>query len=250
MSSTRVIALDGAYNVRDIGGHATTDGRHVRHGLVFRSASLDHLTDDGIATLEALDVKCVIDLRSTAERAHHTSRVRREVWARDYDTSGANLVRMLREADVTADTAAALMVVTYQGIHEEQADAFTELFRRIAAGELPLLFHCAVGKDRTGAAAALLLTLLGVAPEAVMADYLFTRHSVARSHADARTALASAGAVVQDEVLAPIIGVDETYLAAMFTSIDATYGSVFQYAARALAVDDERLEAIRANLLE
>ena len=35
----------------------------------------------------------------------------------------------------------------------------------------PLLFHCTGGKDRTGAAAALILLALGVPTETVVADY-------------------------------------------------------------------------------
>jgi protein-tyrosine phosphatase len=38
--------------------------------------------------------------------------------------------------------------------------------------QLPSLFHCTTGKDRTGWAAAALLTLLGVPEEKVNEDYL------------------------------------------------------------------------------
>lgn len=247
---SRVVELEGAYNVRDIGGYAVADGQHVRRGLVYRSASLAELTDADIEVIDALGVKLVIDLRSSAERAHRPTRMRGEVWARDYETSGADLIRALREGDATPETAALLMAGTYRVLHEEQADSFAELFRRIAVGDLPLLFHCAVGKDRTGAAAALLLTLLGVAPGDIFEDYLLTRQTVERSQADARAALAKAGTIVPDDVLAPIIGVEETYLAAMFSAIDEKYGSVCRYAAKHLGVDNERLDAIRASLLE
>ena len=38
------VELQGAYNVRDLGGLRTSDGRRTRHGLVYRGDSLDHLT--------------------------------------------------------------------------------------------------------------------------------------------------------------------------------------------------------------
>ena len=47
-----------------------------------------------------------------------------------------------------------------------------EVMERIAErnGE-PIVFHCAVGKDRTGVIAMLLLRLAGVSEEVVAADY-------------------------------------------------------------------------------
>ena len=48
---------------------------------------------------------------------------------------------------------------------------FEILINRQAA---PLLFHCSAGKDRTGIAAALLLSALGVDKETVMQDYLLS----------------------------------------------------------------------------
>ena len=39
---------------------------------------------------------------------------------------------------------------------------------------LPLVFHCAAGKDRTGVLAALVLDILGVDAEVIVADYVIT----------------------------------------------------------------------------
>ncbi len=43
--------------------------------------------------------------------------------------------------------------------------------------EFPLLFHCATGKDRTGAIAVLLYLLLGVSKENIMEDYLLSNQA-------------------------------------------------------------------------
>lgn len=79
-----------------------------------------------------------------------------------------------------------LMCRTYEGLPEEQAASHSELFRMIATGRLPLIFHCVVGKDRTGVAAALLLTLLGLPRTIVERDSLATARVIDRLAADAR----------------------------------------------------------------
>ena len=51
--------------------------------------------------------------------------------------------------------------------------AFRILFEHIQKGDVPILIHCASGKDRTGVACMLILLALGVDREIVLEDYLF-----------------------------------------------------------------------------
>jgi protein-tyrosine phosphatase len=132
----------------------------IINGLPFGSPLI--LTVGDIDVIDRLGIRLVIDFRATHERECWPSRGVFPTWARDYDTSNADLGRMLRNPATTVDKCRATMVRTYRDLPEEQAESYTELFHRIAAGDLPILFHCAVGKDRTGVAAALLLALLGV----------------------------------------------------------------------------------------
>src|SRR5262245_23186519 len=66
---SRHIALEGAYNVRDIGGYDTGDGRQTRWRTVFRSDSLHRLTPAAQADLVGLGLRTVIDLRHVQETA-------------------------------------------------------------------------------------------------------------------------------------------------------------------------------------
>ena len=63
----RRIALEGTPNFRDLGGYETVDGRHVRWGQVFRSGALVDLTPADLATVDALGIQLVCDLRSDSE---------------------------------------------------------------------------------------------------------------------------------------------------------------------------------------
>ena len=67
-TQTRWIELDGAVNVRDLGGLATTDGRTTRYGRVLRADNLQDLTPADIANLTGTrNLRDVIDLRSGPE---------------------------------------------------------------------------------------------------------------------------------------------------------------------------------------
>jgi protein-tyrosine phosphatase len=61
-------ALTGAFNFRDLGGLPTADGRRTRPGRLFRSDTLQALTEADVTYLvESLSVMLVIDLRDTDE---------------------------------------------------------------------------------------------------------------------------------------------------------------------------------------
>ena len=248
---SRFIPVEGGFNVRDLGLYKAGHGSAVRTGLVYRSASLAALTDADLILFSRLGIRTVVDLRSTAERQHRPSQLKVPTWSRDYDSSDADLVRALRDPTTTADVARDYMIATYRNLLDEQAASFAEILRRIARGELPILFHCAAGKDRTGVAAALLLSLLGVSRSVIDEDYLQTRATVDRAIGDARTALAQVGiGDLDDAVLRPILDVDVDYLDAMFKSLEACFGTVEIYAYRQLGLTSGDLAAIRSRLLE
>jgi protein-tyrosine phosphatase len=67
-AQTRWIELDGAVNVRDLGGLATTDGGTTRFGRVLRADNLQDLSPEDVQRLTGdLALRDVIDLRSGPE---------------------------------------------------------------------------------------------------------------------------------------------------------------------------------------
>jgi protein-tyrosine phosphatase len=70
-----VVPLEGGSNFRDLGGYATSDGRKIKHGAVFRSAHLGTLTDADRRTMSKLGVRTIVDLRGVSEAAETPHRV-------------------------------------------------------------------------------------------------------------------------------------------------------------------------------
>ena len=250
-NDTRIITLEGALNFRDIGGYVGKDGRKLRRGRVFRSAELSGLTDGDLATLQPLGIRAVFDLRSNEERTTRPARSWGETSYRllfhDYSRSGANLGAMIRDVAERPDQLYQRMIDLYATLPWEQAQPFAMALRAIAAGEVPLVFHCAAGKDRTGALAALLLTILGVDRQTIFADYLLTQHFF---EANRRRFLAYGRREgVDDSVWDPVLRVEEAYLAEMFAALDASEGGIDGYFA-GIGLTEADCEAIRGHLLE
>ncbi|WP_219471682.1 tyrosine-protein phosphatase [Nonomuraea rhizosphaerae] len=186
---TRWIDLEGAVNVRDLGGLPTRDGGVTRYGRIFRSDNLQGLTDRDVTRLVTeLKLRHVVDLRSNAEVAlegpgpltrvpevthHHLTLfpeggVHTDVEA---DTIDAERVLPWQERQLDED-----LRVTgfYYGYLRDRPDAVVAALRTMALDDGAVVVHCAAGKDRTGVLSALALELAGVTREAVVADYVAT----------------------------------------------------------------------------
>lgn len=144
-------------NLRDIGGYATADGRTVRWNTVYRSGELTDLGDSACELFYDLNIRWVIDYRN---------RVLPSPLMGGDDMCVFEASRMML-AQVRRPTGA-----DYVGTLEANVESYRTTFEMLSKPEnLPLLYHCAAGKDRTGITTALLLTLLGVDRETVIADY-------------------------------------------------------------------------------
>jgi len=233
-----------------MGGYPTRFGRPVRWGRVYRAGELVRITDRDVATLDSLRLRVIYDLRTSGERERRPARpwgaaVRR--LSRDYMHSGADLPSATGGTSPTRDRMRHTMLTLYRNLPFDQADAFRLLLREIAAGELPLLFNCAGGKDRTGVFAALLLDLLGVAREDVVADYLLSNDYLDGGR---KRFLDHYGRdAVDPAAWEPLLVVDAEYLDATFAEIDARHGGTNNYVAW-LGLTEANVAAIRNHLLE
>src|SRR5262249_38040009 len=73
--SQRRLPLDGAANLRDLGGYRTRDGHALRWGMLYRSDALADLSRDDVAYLARLRRRRVVDFRSAAEREREPDRL-------------------------------------------------------------------------------------------------------------------------------------------------------------------------------
>jgi protein-tyrosine phosphatase len=157
----------GTLNFRDLGGLPAGAGRRTRPGVLFRSDTLQALTDDDVALLVGrIGLEAVIDLRVGAEAVEQG---RGPLVGRDVTYLNAPL----REAEPNDDPPAR-QALLFSLMHLEAPTSVLGSVVRAAAAFAgrPTVVHCAAGKDRTGLVVTLLLALAGVDREAIVADYL------------------------------------------------------------------------------
>jgi protein-tyrosine phosphatase len=229
------IVLDGASNVRDLGRRV---GAVPGPRRVVRSANLDQLSAHGRQAFGELGIEVVIDLRGKLEAAaapvlEGTTRVHLPI----EPTVVAALLRHRATGTLSAEAAVGVMEDAYRRFIVDHAGVFAEVFHHIlGARRRPVLFHCAAGKDRTGVAAALILTALGVAPPVIMEDYLLSNR-LYRSPSVATVDF-------PDAVREAIVKVRPSYLAAAFDAMTEGWGGPDGYLEKALGIAAREREAI------
>jgi protein-tyrosine phosphatase len=248
----RHLAFEGGANARDLGGYAGAGGRALRRGRIYRSAELTGLPPADIARLDELGLAVVFDLRSNGERRRRPCELpgtatRRIAW-RDYRHTDADLFALLNDPHVTAANVRGVMDAMYRRIPHEQAESFRTILTTIAGSELPILFYCAAGKDRTGVLAALLMELMQVSREEIFAEYELT--NVHQETLRERFLRYGRRDNVDDRVWEPMIIADRGYLEATFDEIDARHGGVRSYVAGYLGLGEETVAALERELLE
>ncbi len=155
--SPRILTVSGAYNVRDIGGWKTVDGKTVKQGLLYRGTELDGaveakytLTDAGRAVmLDHLGIRTDMDLRWTAKQPNSK------------DALGADVQYLYYGVAPYTD----IFVAENQ---EEVRKVFSDLAK---PENYPIYIHCTYGRDRTGTICCLLEALLGVEEGNLWRDY-------------------------------------------------------------------------------
>jgi protein-tyrosine phosphatase len=190
----RHLALDGAHNVRDLGGYRTHNGGVTCWGRFLRAATMHRLTASDQTALLDYGVRTVVDLRRTAE-----TEVEPNLLAQS-DAVAYHHLNMLGDGDLAIESTrrylqfkredpsfgenphpAYEIAAGYCGWLDLCQGMIREILETLSAGPHAALFHCAAGKDRTGVVAALLLGLAGVPEETIVADYSLTaRHSIER----------------------------------------------------------------------
>jgi len=174
----RWVHLQGAANVRDLGGLPTLDGRRTTYGVLLRADNLQGLTPEDVRLLVGdLGVRTVVDLRTDGERTREGPG---PLASEDVDHHHHSLVpedgTRLPESDerILPDRTEQRPEDVYLGYLDDAATEIADAVRALATGEGAAIFHCAAGKDRTGVLAALMEGAVGVTREGILVDYLAT----------------------------------------------------------------------------
>ncbi|MCA9904790.1 MAG: tyrosine-protein phosphatase [Anaerolineae bacterium] len=176
----RQIVLEGAHNVRDLGGYTTRTGTVTRWGHVFRADSLHRLTSEDQEKITSLGIKSILDLRRPDEVS-----LMPNVFA---TTNGVAYMHIaLFGAPAHPRKTPPTLAEIYRHLLDDVQQPFAFIFRYLAMrSEEPILFHCTAGKDRTGLVAAILLDTAGVTFDQIATDYALSKRLIEPMMAELR----------------------------------------------------------------
>lgn len=213
----------------------------MRRGALIRSDQLCRLNDRGRAALVAHGVRTVIDLRTPGEAEHDPDPMLHEQGV-DYLLIPQQDEQFWRSID-PARTRAERDALALDGRAEHSAAMARAVAHAVPGG---VLIHCLAGRDRTGIAVALLLSVIGVPDAQIAADYALSEAALAAERA------AALAAAPDEEARARIErGYDsraETMLATL-AHLRARHGGAEAYLARA-GLSGADTQRIRERLLE
>lgn len=172
----RHVELDGCCNFRDLGGYPAADGRRTRWRVLFRADGLSTLSEADFTVLGDLGIRNVVDLRTSLE-------VESRGRFPDHEAISYHhlpLTDTLPGAeDVPAWDDAGFVARRYASYLDGHAPSVTAALGLLAEpSNLPAVFHCSVGKDRTGVLSAIVLGFLGVPDEVIIDDYALSSRAM------------------------------------------------------------------------
>uniref|UniRef100_UPI002F90CE51 tyrosine-protein phosphatase n=1 Tax=Kitasatospora sp. NBC_01519 TaxID=2903576 RepID=UPI002F90CE51 len=216
-------------------------------GRLYRSGSLNRLTEEGAERLRKLEIRTVVDLRSGVES---------NVWPGM--THGLDIEWISNPALPALDDLKAMGFTDFSGFEGKPwpvdpealypfmavyaAPAIAVLVKHLVVPQaLPVVVQCAVGKDRTGIAVAVVQSLLEVSWADVVAD--FTRSNVELELTAGPTSFLDEAGVTRYSH-----PVSEGLLASAMDTILSAHGSLPAYLAPH-GVTSADLEALRSRML-
>lgn len=268
MALNHSIHLNSIKNARELGGYTTTDGRRIRNGVLLRTAMLCGISDEDIRQLtNVYRLAHIIDFRMDMETAqakdpaiegaqyHHLNVIdMSSLPASDDAQSDTNVPDLVQSVELS-EKIGAFDGRMYVGFLENQTGkkAYAEFFRILLSADpdRAVLWHCTSGKDRTGLAAMLLLSALGVDEETVVEDYMLTNTYNAKRIEETRELLKAQGyddAFIGKAILV-LDAISERVMRTAIAYLKKNYGSVVGYICGGLKINQEEINSLKEKYL-
>lgn len=237
--------VPGISNLRDLGGYAVQGGS-LRWHTLYRSNEISATDNDTLRQFQTLGIRTLCDFRDDKQKQKVPIDLPFSARANTITTpiSVSVLIRSALSGEkLTGTSARKILADIYRSLVLDHADAYKLFFNSLLdLGNYPLVFLCVAGKDRTGLAAALLLTALGASRDAVFDDYLLSN-----TYWEMPTDVLKEES---DDVRDAVFTADTLYLEAAFAAMSECYGSAEGFVQNALDLNPARREDVLAQLVE
>ena len=256
------IGITSAHNARQLGGYCIGN-MQIKEDLLLRTARLSALSsEDSVLLADKFKVQCIYDFRGKEE-----SESAPDVIPGDSRYLSLSISFTSGETSAYAgrgtDEEMVKMLLAYADDPRVQAmcdgmydkifldESSHEVYRRFFADLVALdpadgavLWHCTQGKDRAGAASAMILAALGANRELIMADF-----TLSKEYYDPHISQIPVQTDSQRKVVSTLLSVNPEIFAMTLDKIDAKYGSLRNYLTECIGVTPEMMDTLRSKYL-
>lgn len=241
------------HNLQDLGGIKNKDGQQIKWGTLFRSGKLSDYTKKDEPLAKALHLKTICDFRQANDVKEEPDN-----W---FEIDKINQVSIpIGDPNFTID--AFFEEISQDGFvpqkmmqnaNKEFAMDYQEEYKKffqvlLNQDNYPMLYHCSAGKDRTGFATALLLSVLDVDRKTIIDSYLLTNYYF-HDFIEENLQKVATYKGVDESIMRPLMGVEKSYIETAFKTIEDNYGTVENYLCKVLNVCDVEVEKLKKMLL-
>ena len=227
--------------------------KNLKRKMLFRGESLFNLSDEDKDFLINSGIKVIVDLRMSQERKEEP----------DVSIPGCSYIHipLITEKDMVGDPNKQPKEKVFGGysfpdmsemyrlfVNSKRKEAWTKIFTVLLESDSGIMFHCTSGKDRTGVASAIILSLLGIDKETIYKDYLLTNeHSVIP-----KPLIAFAESLDKEskEDFYKYINANRNYLDAMFDEINNQFGSLNDFYKECCSLDKSKIQLLKNKYLD
>lgn len=263
------LGLTGVPNARDMGGYKTKDGRTIQFGKLFRTGELTDITAaDKKKLVRKYHLVKDIDFRSqrnilmdgqdpeldgVAYSHYPYSSFKNLLLTTEGLDLGADMLEELIRLDYKGDLLSNYFMEGYRQMYltTDGIEMFRGFFKELLdADGGAVLWHCVSGKDRTGNATMLLLTVLGVDKETIIEDFLLTNDYLRadRKKTYARV-LELTGSTRIAKDIASKDGVERRWIEASYQTIETNYGSVDNFLKKKIGLTSKDIKKLQKAYL-
>lgn len=241
--------LEGGLNFREVSRLPTVNGSTIAPGRLFRSDTLQFLTERDVDLLvREIGIKTIVDLRlpyevetegfgfpgSSIPQHHHLP-------FRVDGTDGTNDATPILQAKDP-------MVPHYLGYLRTMPSSVTQIIRVLGStGGTPAVIHCAAGKDRTGVAVAVVLSAVGVPDDVIAEEYARNAERIPQVMSQLRSMKSYGDSI--DRLPPEAHLTDPVYMSRFLAAVQDIYGGVRQYLTDH-GVSEDELRALTYSLTE
>lgn len=248
MRRSRHQPVQGAFNIRDLGGYTTVTGVSIRWRRFMRSDSLHRIAPGEVQRLHDEGLRVVIDLRTEDELQGAPN-----PFAAFADVHFIHLP-LFDDLSPQAMSRAARsdhdhpLFTFYMAALETRGPAIRTILSEMArVEEGAVLFNCTAGKDRTGIIAALLLGIADVDRDQIIADYTLTADLIPDLVSEFLALSRERGGDTKS--YARLLESPASAITSTLDQIDARYGTIEGYLG-AIGLPQTDLQTLRKRLTD